>query len=394
MLTQPDLADRVDILRTTLEAYPLSTARGSDADRRFTELVNRLGIDRVFAYLRGRGIAHAALAAYSGHAQVSDADGLFGVFSRVSQVVSALHRRELARIAQAFHDDELPLIAFKGVAMCAALGRGDAPSYSNDLDILVAGRDLARARRTMHRLGYGGELRIRDGRARPMASRILEATENSVYSFGQLSPLDRLTPIPELEKLGTRVLTAFPALFCYADGQLHMKLSVDLHYSLNHLSDDIGTRVKPSEEVWLEEAETVRIEGVEVATLGPRALSWVLPHRLYVDTTLLRDTSLKALCHLKLLWHHGRFDSEYVRDIAQRYPYLAPSLYYALRAMDQLCGTRALPQLDPERMRASRALLMNVGDCLPAMLGCGVEVTLGASGCGRTDESGVTTRLV
>ncbi|MPY55843.1 nucleotidyltransferase family protein [Streptomyces spongiae] len=394
VLTEPDLGERIALLRSTLHAYPLPVAEGSVADRLFNALVDRLGIDRVFAFLRHRGVAHAALAAFGRHGQVSAPDGPFAIYHRVSQVMDRTHRREVARIAKAFRAAELPLVAFKGVTMNAALGRTLTPAYSGDVDVLVRSHDLTRARDAMQDLGYGTALRLRAGRAHKMPPSVLEATENSVYSFGQLTPLDRLVPAAELEDQSTRVLALFPAFFCRISGKLHMRLSVDLHYSLNHLSDDIGTRVKPSEEVWLEDVQTVDIEGTEVVTLSPKTLSWVLPHRLYVDTALLQDSSLKTLCHLKLLWHHGRFDGEYVRHVAQRYPYLAPSLYYALRAMDQLCGTQAQPLLDPDSIRTSRAPLMNVGDCLPTWLGCTVEVTLGALEDSEAVESSVTTTVV
>lgn len=393
MRIQPDLNDRVDLLRSTLHPYPLVADESSAAARRFGELVDRLGGDAVFGYLRERKIVHAALAAHPRHEQVADPEGPFGIHHRVSQAVAGRHRRELARIAKAFSDSGIPLIAFKGVATDAVLGNTHAPSYSNDIDVLVARRDLDRARSAMRDLGYGPEIRMRAGRPYRMAARLLEASENSVYSFGQLAPLDRLVATPELQALASRALTAFPTLFCRVDGELHMKLSIDLHYSLNPLTDDIGTRVKPSEELWLEETESVDIDGVEVLSLTPRALSWALPHRLYVDSTLLRDTSLKPLCHLKLLWHHGRFNRDHVRDVALRHPYLAPSLHHALRAMDQLCGTRAQPSLDPERIRTNRAPLADVGDCLPALLGCGVEVTLGPPEA-AADGPGVTTLLV
>ncbi|MEU5324057.1 nucleotidyltransferase family protein [Streptomyces sp. NPDC021056] len=394
MLTEPDLGERITLLRSTLYTYPLPATEDSVAYQQFDAVVARLGINRVFAFLRHRGVAHTALGAFGQHDQVSDPESPFAVYHRVGQAMSSVHRCELARIAQHFRANDIPLISFKGVAMNAVLGRMLTPAYSGDMDLLVRRRDLTRAREAMQDLGYGTELRLRAGRVHKMPPEILEATENSVYSFGQISPMDRLVPVPELEDLSVHVLAMFPATFCRVNGGLHMKASVDLHYSLNHLSDDIGTRVKPSEEVWLEDTQTVKIEGVEILTLNPRTLSWVLPHRLYVDTVLLQDSSLKALSHLKLLWHHKSFDSAYVQNISQRYPYLAPSLFYALRAMDRLCGTQAQILFDLDSIRRSRTPLMNVGDCLPAWLGCTVEVTLRALEDSTTAESGVITTVV
>lgn len=388
----PSLADRIDIIRSVLLPYPMPAEPA--VRRLFDDLVARYGAESVFTTLRRRGIAHAALATHGTHAEVADPGGLFQLIQQVSQTVSRIHRKELCRLAESFEEVGVPLISFKGVAMDAALGNTQAPSYSNDIDVLVPKSRVSEARETLHALGYVPGLQIRAGRAYRTPSRVVEMTENSLYSFGQCALLDRLIPVPELESLSARVLEHFGYMFCFSDGRFHLRLSVDLHYSLNHLTDDVGTRVKPSENVWLDDTEKVGIDGVDVVTLSPRVLSWVLPHRLYVDTTLLRDTSLKALCHLKLLWYHGRFEGEHVRDVALRYPYLAPSLYYALRAMDQLCGTQAQPLLEPEQIRTSATPLMNVGDCLPALLGFGVEVTLGALGSGGTADPGVTTLLV
>lgn len=394
MLTEPDLGQRITLLRSTLYTYPLIATEDSVAYQQFSAVVARLGINRVFTFLRHRGIAHTALGAFGQHDQVSDPESPFAIYHQVSQTMSSVHRREVARIAEHFRASDIPLVSFKGVAMNALLDRTLTPAYSGDMDLLVRRRDLTRARKAMQDLGYGTELRLRAGRAHKMPPDILEATEKSVYSFGQISPMDRLVPVAELEDLGVHVLALFPTTFCRVNGSLHMKASVDLHYSLNHLSDDIGTRVKPSEEVWLEGTQTVRIEGIKVLTLNPQTLSWVLPHRLYVDTALLQDSSLKALSHLKLLWHHRCFDSEYVRHIAHRYPYLAPSLFYALRAMDRLCGTKAQILFDLDNIRRSRTPLMNVGDCLPAWLGCSVEVTLRAMEDSTNAESGVIATVV
>ncbi|MFF1442743.1 nucleotidyltransferase family protein [Streptomyces sp. NPDC058295] len=374
-LIKLSISDRIDLIRSILRPFP-DMAEGED-EVVFGRLVDQLGAEDVFAYLRRRGMVHAAVAAHRKSEVVAAEDGLFWLFREVSVVIRDAHRHELACLAKAFEAAGVPLIAFKGVAMDAALANTDAPSFGSDIDILVARRDLDRAVARMRELGYVPDLRIRNGKARQMPSQVVEAVEQSVYSFGQCAPLERLIPIPELAAQSGRIMQCFPTLFCFSGGQFCLKLSVDLHYTLNHIADDIGTRVKPAEEVWLNDTQRVDIDGVPVATLSPRVLSWLLPHRLYVDAMLLNDTSIKALCHLRLLQRYDAFDAGHVRHTAQRYPYLAPSLYYVLRAFDQLRGSTIGHPGDPEEIRTAITPLMNVGDCLPTLLDIGIEFTLG-----------------
>lgn len=385
------VAERIDLVRTTLKSFP-DVAQGADRER-FRRLLENFGVEAVFDYLRSRGIAHAALAAHSWSPGITDMEGPFWLFRQFGLAVQETHRREVAHLAESFARQGIPLIAYKGVVLEALLSSTDTPSCSADIDILVPKAELSRAKEMFENLGYVSDLRIHAGRPRKIPPQVTAMTEGSIYSFGQCVPLDRLIPVPELAPLGARLLRYFPERFCLVAGQLQMKLSIDLHYTLNHLSDDIGTRVKPSEEVWLEDTESLEIEGVAVETLSHRVLSWVLPHRLYVDSMLLNDGSIRALCHLKLLRHYGKLDVEHAKDISQRYPYLAPSIYYALRAMDQICETNIRLEADPEKVRKSSAPLMNVGDCLPAMLDFGLDVELIGLNSSVGDEEQVAVRL-
>jgi hypothetical protein len=386
------VADRLDLLRSVLQPYPAQA--GGLSRKVFDDLVDRLGMETVFTSLRRFGIPHAAVATQGENPAVADPDGLFALTHQVAQAVTEAHKGELCRLALAFREAGIPLITFKGVALNVLLGNVDAPSYGNDVDVLVPSESLAAARDKFHSLGYTTGLLIRKGRPYRLPPSVVEMREKSIYYYGQVVPLSFLFPVPALEAISSRVLQYFGQTFCSLEGRLHLRLSVDLHYSLNHLTDDLGTRSKPGEQAWLSNTQTIGIDGVDVDTLGPETLSWVLAHRLYVDVSLFQDTSLKALCHLKLLWHHGRLDSDHVRDIALRYPHLAPSLYYTLRAMDQLCGTRAQPALDPDRIRSAAAPLLNVGDCLPAMLGLDLETTLAPMSSDAASEPTATAHLV
>jgi hypothetical protein len=227
------------------------------------------------------------------------------------------------------------------------------------------------AKKLIRSLGYEADLRIEGGRVRRMPASITDMTENSIYSFGQYQPQDQLVPVPELEALSGPARALLPDRFCVLDGRLHTKLSIDLHYTLNLLTEDVGTRVKPDEAVWWEDPQWIDVGTVRVGTLSDRVLSWVLLHRLYVDSMLLQETSIKSLCHVKLLWSRGRLDVPHIRHVARRYPYLAPSLHYALRAANELCALGLSALEDPVNLWGATAPTLNLGDCLPALLDFG-----------------------
>ncbi|WP_411139212.1 nucleotidyltransferase family protein [Streptomyces sp. C10] len=383
------VADRIDLVRSILTPFPDVASelhRGC-----FEKLVERYGAATVFEYLQRRNIVNAALVSHEWHPAVRDEDGPFWLFRQAALAIRELHRAEFLRLAEAFSTHNVPLLAYKGLALDLLIGNLDAPSFSGDIDALVHREHLAEARKIVEFLGYEVDLRIESGRVRRMPTRISRMTEESVYSFGQCQPYDRLVPAPALEPLAERVQTLMPDDFCTLSGRLHFKISIDLHYTLNLLTDDIGTRVKPAEGVWWENTQQVLVGDAYLSTLSDQVMSWALLHRLYVDTMLLQDTSIKTLCHIKLLSKHGRFDVPHIREFARRYPYLAPSLHYALRATDKLCelGVGALE--DPVAIRAITAPLMNVGDCLPALLDFGFAFELDdiAGKDSRIDDVGV-----
>ncbi len=384
------VADRIGLIRSTLVPFP-AAAGGVHRDR-FGRLVERYGADAVFGYLRRRRITHAALVSHGDHPAVADDSGPFWLFRQAGSAIREVHRRELPRLAAAFAARGVPLVAFKGLMLDLALGNTDAPTLGGDIDLLVQRDTLPAARDVMASLGYEVDLRVESGRVRRMPARLTRLTEGSIYSYGQCQPYDRLVAVPELDPLADRVRALLPANFCLLDGRLQLKLSVDLHYSLNLLADDAGLRVKPGEDAWWAAPRTVPVDGTPVRTLGDEVLPWVLLHRLYVDAMVLQETTIKTLCHLKLLHAYGRLDVGHVRAAARRYPYLAPSLHYALRAADQLCelGLDRTGLAEPAELRAAHAPTMNVGDCLPTLLDLGVGFELADSG---GDDAELTVRV-
>ncbi|MGA5199990.1 nucleotidyltransferase family protein, partial [Streptomyces exfoliatus] len=289
------VADRIDLIRSVLAPFP-DVAQGLHRDS-FERIVERYGVDTVFEYLRRRKILNAALVSHNWHPAVQDKAGPFWLFREVGLAIRELHRAELVRITKAFSANDVPLLAYKGLSLDLLLGNVDAPSFSSDIDVLVHQENLSEASRTLDSLGFEVDLRIEKGNVRRMPARISRITEESVYSFGQYQPRDRLVPAPDLEPLAERVQTLMPGDFCTLSGRLHFKMSIDLHYTLNLLTDDIGTRVKPSESVWWENTQQVLIGDAHLSTLSDQVMSWALLHRMYVDSMLLQDTSIKTLCH-------------------------------------------------------------------------------------------------
>ncbi|CCK32403.1 hypothetical protein BN159_8025 [Streptomyces davaonensis JCM 4913] len=369
------VVDRIDLVRATLIPFPGASA-GHQRDC-FSRIVDTHGPLKVFDWLKRRRIVNAALVSHAWHPVVRDPDGPFWLFREAGLAMRELHRAELERIAGLLHGRGIPVIAYKGLALDLLLDNTAAPSLSSDIDLLVRHKSLAEARDALISLGYEPDLRVDSGQVRRMPARITRMTEESLYSFGQLMPYEKVVPMPELAPHGDRLRVLMPHRFLFVDGQLHFKLSVDLHYTLNMLTDDVGTRVKPSEDDWWADTQTIRVADLDVATLSDRVLTWTLLHRLYADCMLLNDPNIKALCHLKLLWEQGRLDTGRLREDAQRFPYLAPSLYYALRAAGQICGFDVPELPDPESVRGTTAPLMNLGDCLPAFLDVGVLAELG-----------------
>jgi hypothetical protein len=372
------VVDRIDLVRATLVPFP-GVSSGHQRDC-FSRIVDTHGPLTVFDCLKRRRIVNAALTSHAWHPVVRDADGPFRLFRQAGLAVRELHRAELARIAGLLHGRGIPVIAYKGLALDVLLHNTAAPSLSSDIDLLVRHRSLSEARDGLVSLGYEPELRIDSGKVRRMPARITRMTEESLYSFGQLMPYEKVVPMPELAPYGARLRALMPHRFCFVDDRLHFKLSVDLHYTLNMLTDDVGTRVKPSEDDWWAGTQKIRVADRDVATLSDRVLTWTLLHRLYADCMLLGDPNIKALCHLKLLRQQGRLNTGDLREDAKRFPYLAPSLYYALRAAGQICEIEVPELPDPESIRSTTAPLMNLGDCLPAFLDVGVMAELGPHG--------------
>jgi hypothetical protein len=372
------VADRIDLVRATLIPFPdVSVEYQRDC---FSRIIDTHGPLAVFDQLKRQRIVNAALVSHAWHPVVRDPDGPFWLFRKAGLTVRELHRTELARIAGLLHGHGIPVIAYKGLALDLLLDNTAAPSLSSDIDLLVRHKSLSEARDALVSLGYEPDLRIDSGKVRRMPARITRMTEESLYSFGQLMPYEKVVPAPGLEPYGPRLRALMPHRFCFVDGRLHFKLSVDLHYTLNMLTDDVGTRVKPSEDDWWADTQTIHVADLAVETLSDRVLTWTLLHRLYADCMLLGDPNIKALCHLKLLWKQGRLSPGHLREDAQRFPYLAPSLHYALRAAGQICAIEVPGLPDLEGIRGTTAPLMNLGDCLAAFLDVGVMAELGPHG--------------
>lgn len=363
-------ADRIGLVRALLVPFP-DPADDQHHDT-FSRIVETHGADTVFAYLRQRRLVNAALSGHDRHPAVKDPRGPFWLFREAGLVIRELHRQELTRIAAVSGERGIPLISYKGLALDLALGNTTAPSFSSDIDLLVRARDREAGREVLVSLGHEPDLRLESGRVHRLPARITRMTEESLYSFGQLQPYERLVPFPAPTELHTRLRELMPSRFCFVDGRLHFKISVDLHYTLNLLTDDIGTRVKPAEDDWWSDTQPFVTGDTTLTTLGDRTLAWTLLHRLYADCMLLGDSNIKALCHLRLMYRKGRLDTGHVVEMARRFPYIAPSLYYGLRAAARICDMDLTGLPDPEDIRATTAPLMNLGDCLPAFLDIGV----------------------
>ncbi|WP_330241369.1 nucleotidyltransferase family protein [Streptomyces sp. NBC_00525] len=368
------VAERIGIIRSSLAPFP-GEATGPHRDC-FDRLLERHGDATVYAYLRRRNVINATLVSHAGHPAVAAEDGPFQLYRTAALAIRELHRTELASVAAEFRAQDVPLLVYKGLALDALIDNTEAPSFSNDIDLLVRKASLADARKIIEALGYEAGIRIDNGRVRRMPARISRMTEESIYSYGQVQPYHRLVPVPALEGVADRVRALMPRTFCTLSGQLHVRISIDLHYSLNLLTEDIGTRVKPSEDSWWEGTQELRVGDAAIRTLSDDVLGWALLHRLYVDCTVLQETGLKSLCHIKLLWHRGRFDLDGIHEAARRHPYLAPSVHQALRAVDSICDLGLQGLVHPREFRTAAAPLMNVGDCLPALLDFGVSFDL------------------
>lgn len=358
-------SERIDLIRSTLGPFPFQST-GWDRER-FSEIVQQVGLPAVFAYTAKKGIAGAVLSSHSWHQELAAEGGEFSVFREVGEAMRWLQQLELSSISTALQESGVPSVVLKGMALESLIAT-KVPVFSHDIDLLIRKRHLSAARSALEELGYEPDLRIDAGRVRKMPSKVTRLSEQSIYSYGQCAPYDRLVPIPALEASRDAAQRVFPYLFCVIDGVLHAKVSVDLHYSLNLLNEDIGTRVKPDEEYWWSDTQEVKIAGTAVKALADHTMAWSLLHRMYVDNAILNDSSIKTLCHLKLLHIDGRLDVDQVLATARRYPYIAPSLMYALRATDQLCRLGLNFTMDMDAQRSQRAPLMNVGDCLPALL--------------------------
>lgn len=316
------VAERIGIIRSSLAPFP-GEATGPHRDC-FDRLLERHGDGTVYSYLRQRNVINATLVSHAGHPAVAAEDGPFQLYRTAALAIREIHRTELASVATEFRTQDVPLLVYKGLALDALTDNTEAPSFSNDIDLLVRKASLADARKIIEGLGYETGIRIDNGRVRRMPARISRMTEESVYSYGQVQPYHRLVPVPALEGVSDRVQALMPRTFCTVSGQLHLRVSIDLHYSLNLLTEDIGTRVKPGEDSWWEGTQEVHIGGAAVRTLGDDVLGWALLHRLYVDCTVLQETGLKSLCHIKLLWHRGRFDLDGIHEAARRHPIWRP----------------------------------------------------------------------
>ena len=219
------------------------------------------------------------------------------------------HYGEFKRIATAFAQDGIALIALKGLHLAELVYRDVSLRPMVDMDILVPARDLERAVARLQGLGYGGG-----------------------------------------EALGASAAATMGAK-CNV-GLRHERLGIwlEVHWDI---AEPSGGRASPVDEIW-RRARPGRIGDADVAVMAPELLLLHVSAHLAFGHKFL--FSVRALCDIaEIARAHRELDWPLVAGLALRSGWrtgVAAALQLAKRHLDAQIPEQALALLGAERLDA------------------------------------------
>jgi|SRR5690606_34215458 len=355
-----------------MAAYP-DRLDADEADRVLAAIANGDDPCRV---LLDRRIVHVAAVTCSAAATMAMPGSRWSSMRLLVDAIADVQLKEYIRVRTALDEAGIEALVPKGLFFTATVYPHLPRPFSGDVDLLVRRADLKRAHEEIMRLGYSEGLVVRRSKPVKLPGTHVERLRRSPWLFGQLPPLSRLVRAPELDEHATTAQLLFPFHIVVAGGQVYLRPSFDLHFSLNLLGDDDGTRQRPTEADWWSSVRRVRYRGATLDVPSDTVVAWAVAYRWYHDAMLFCDTSWKGLADLLALVHLGRVDFGALADTVGRLSALRPPVFYVYRILRQVFGAPVPHGFLTEISEQTTTPLSDLGDVLPRLVGVRPEYTI------------------
>ncbi len=306
----------------------------------------------------------------------SDAHEWFAT-SDIAGVILARQMADLEELLDAADDAGVDLIVPKGISF--ALDLHPQPVLMADVDLLARVDELNTAVGLLRELGYRHRMTFKGGQlVRPKAT-LVAAVEQSVPYHGELYPHAQLRRFSELERHRGFIERSFRHAFILGDTGIYRPASVDLHYSLNPLSDLDPLGERPTEDFWWASPRVMPLGRRQMTVLSDDVVAAILPYRLYHEIHCHGGRGLKPLSDLVALARRDRVDYSALEENAVRFAAIRPSLFYVYRFLRDFCAI-PVPETTLCALGApSQASYSDWGDFLPTALDVRTLATLEAA---------------
>jgi hypothetical protein len=325
-------------------------------------------LDAVLAHANSLGLLHVCLRSYRSAIEADPQAREWLAANEVANVILGQQRVDLEELLIAAQRAGIDLVVPKGLAFALEL-YPDQPVLMADIDILVRGSELSHIIDVLDDRGYRHRMTMhRNGLERPKAALVAEV-ERSVPYHGQLYPHSQLRGFPALEPYRAFIAKVLPTAFVVTENGIYRPASVDVHYSLNPLSDHDPLGERPTEAFWWEGVRSISLGRTEMKVLADHVAASIVPYRLYHEIHCHGGRSLKALSDVVALVRRGRVDFDSLSEIGSRFPAVRPALYYVYRFVRDF-SAGAVPDHAIDRFaKPSDATYSDWGDLLPVAFG-------------------------
>jgi hypothetical protein len=230
--------------------------------------------------------------------------------------------RSWVQIAQTFASAGVGVAGFKGPFLNAVLGRPVARApMSVDLDLIVRRDDLDRAVSLLGSLGYVKGLGVKEHRFFRLGEQWIRVLEAEQGSYGQIAPLARVLPLPELDQYADHLAGWFPRRgLVVTPAGVRSLTSLDLHFDLGHTN--AGTNYPISADHLLNQTRTAEYLGQQLQTLDLATMTWLLSYRACLDTALYGERRFKLFADIAALVSHGGWSREAFGQATDRHPFI------------------------------------------------------------------------
>ncbi len=201
-----------------------------------------------------------------------------------------------------------------------------------DVDVLVQRDDVGRLRAALESNGYRQGVGISNNQFVPVSQGVIAEVEASPPYYGMLYPYTKIVAFDALDiKDVEQLMPFFGNQFVARRGKIYGLSNIDVHYSLNPLSDNNVLSDRPSPDDWLLYRQTVAVGDIELYTLEAPFLAVTSAHRFYHELMSQGGKSLKPVGDVVALLRSVPPPWDFVGTFGRDYSYLRPALFYVYR---------------------------------------------------------------